>query len=54
MFGDIEPAADLPALVTFAQLYAASADGQTRLVERPKSLRPKLLGRIPAIPGLGG
>lgn len=52
MFGDIDPAMDRDALVEFAHLYAGSADGQTRLMERPKALRRKTLGRIPAMPGL--
>lgn len=54
MFGDIDPLADIPSLVAFARLYATSVDGQTRLVERPKPLRPKLLARIPAVAGPGG
>lgn len=50
LFGDIDPACDQPALIDFARLYAASADGQTRLMERPKALRRKTLARIPALP----
>lgn len=54
MFGDLDPAADREALIEFAHLYAAREDGQTRLMERPKPLRRKTLGRIPAMPGLAG
>lgn len=52
MFGDLDPAADRAALIEFAHIYAARADGQTRLMERPKALRRKTMGRIPAMPDL--
>lgn len=54
MFGDLDPLTDRDALAEFAELYAARADGQTRMMERPKPLRRKILGRIPAMPELSG
>ena len=47
MFGDIDPAENLDALVEFAQLYRAREDGMTRFNERPDALRGKCLARIP-------
>jgi predicted metal-binding protein len=48
LFGDIDPAEDLDALVEFAQLYRAREDGMTRFNERPDALRGKCLARIPS------
>ena len=50
MLAEIDPAEDRAALVELAQLYASKADGQTRLLERPKSIRRKIIARIPAQP----
>jgi len=52
MFGDLDPATDVPALAEFAHTYVARPDGQTRMLERPKLLRRKTMGRIPPMPGL--
>ncbi len=48
LFGDIDPAENLEALVTFARLYRAREDGMTRFNERPDALRGKCLARIPS------
>jgi predicted metal-binding protein len=48
MLAEIDPAEDRAALVELAQLYASKADGQTKLLERPKTIRRKIIGRIPA------
>lgn len=48
LFGDIDPAENLAALVEFARLYQAREDGMTRFNERPDALRGKCLARIPA------
>ena len=47
LFGDIDPVADVDALLEFAALYQARADGATRWAERPDAIRRKILGRIP-------
>lgn len=52
MFGDLDPATDCDALIEFAHTYVAREDGQTRMMERPKLLRRKTMGRIPAMPDL--
>ncbi len=49
LFGDIDPAEDLDALVEFAKLYRAREDGMTRFNERPDALRGKCLARIPSV-----
>ena len=46
LFGDLT-AADLPALITFAQLYAASPDGNFADARPLGALRSKALARIP-------
>lgn len=51
LFGDIEPS-DTDALVAFAQLYEASANGWTRCGERPSALATKTLARVPALNSL--
>jgi predicted metal-binding protein len=48
LFGDIEPDADIDALVAFAELYVGLPDGMTREGQRPAGLRGKTLARIPA------
>lgn len=48
LFGDIEPDADIDALVDFARLYAQRVDGMTREGERPRALAGKVLARVPA------
>lgn len=48
LFGDIEPDADIEALVMFAKLYGERPDGMTREAERPSGLGGKVLARIPA------
>lgn len=48
LFGDIEPDADIDALVAFAELYLGLPDGMTREAQRPAGLRGKTLARIPA------
>lgn len=48
LFGDIEDAADIGALVSFARLYRDRPDGLTRECERPTALGGKTLARIPA------
>ncbi len=48
LFGDIDPAEDLDALVAFARLYQAREDGMTGFRERPDALRGKCLARIPS------
>lgn len=48
LFGDIEPDADIEALVAFAKLYGERPDGMTREAERPRALGGKVLARIPA------
>lgn len=47
LFGDIDPDADVEALLEFAALYRARGDGATRWAERPGAIRRKILGRIP-------
>ncbi|MDY0871895.1 DUF1636 domain-containing protein [Dongia rigui] len=49
MLAEIDPAADLEPLVELAKLYAEKPDGQTKLLERPKAIRRKIIGRIPGI-----
>ncbi|MBN8952356.1 MULTISPECIES: DUF1636 domain-containing protein [unclassified Rhizobium] len=48
LFGDIEDATDIGALVAFARLYQDRPDGLTRESERPSALGGKTLARIPA------
>ena len=50
LFGDIDPEADVEALVAFAARYADSPDGWTRATDRPKALLHKTLARIPGFP----
>lgn len=52
LFGDIDPADDIDALVAFAQLYETSAHGWTRSGERPSALAGKTLARVPALSSL--
>ncbi len=48
LFGDIEDANDIDALISFARLYRDRPDGLTRESERPRALAGKTLARIPA------
>lgn len=50
MLAEVDPALDVEPLVALARLYAEKADGQTKLLERPKEIRRKIIGRIPAAP----
>jgi predicted metal-binding protein len=50
MLAEIDPAADLEPLVELAKLYVDKPDGQTKLLERPKAIRRKIIARVPAIP----
>ena len=53
LFGDIDPKADIDALVTFALQYQRSGNGLFRAVERPGKLARTALARIPALATLG-
>lgn len=50
MLAEIDPATDLEPLVELARLYAEKPDGQTKLLERPKAIRRKIIARVPAAP----
>jgi predicted metal-binding protein len=50
MLAEVEPATDLEPLLELARLYAEKPDGQTKLLERPKAIRRKIIGRIPGTP----
>ncbi len=52
LFGDIDPAHHVDAIVQFAKQYECSADGWTRSAERPSGLAGKTLARVPAITGI--
>ena len=47
LFGDIETAADLEALSSFARQYRASQSGWTSAADRPAALYTKTLARLP-------
>ncbi|WP_374656027.1 DUF1636 family protein [Dongia sp.] len=49
MLAEIDPATDLAPLLDLARLYAERSDGQTKLLERPKTIRRKIIGRIPGL-----
>ena len=49
MLAEIDPATDLEPLVELARLYAEKPDGQTKLLERPKAIRRKIIARVPAV-----
>lgn len=49
MLAEIDPATDRAGLIELADIYATKPDGQTKLLERPKSIRRKIIGRIPAL-----
>ncbi|WP_050603872.1 DUF1636 domain-containing protein [Ruegeria sp. 6PALISEP08] len=53
LFGDIETANDLTALVEFATQFGDSKDGWTSASDRPPALFAKTLSRIPAMPSQG-
>lgn len=48
LFGDIDPDADVDALVAFARQYAYLHDGWCTSVDRPGKLRTSTLARVPA------
>lgn len=48
LFGDIDPDADIDALVEFAKLYQRLEDGWCRKADRPGKLATATLARIPA------
>lgn len=48
LFGDIDPATDIEALVAFAKQYAYLHDGWCASVDRPGKLRTSTLARVPA------
>ena len=48
LFGDVDPAADIDALVDFATLYQRLEDGWCRAEDRPGKLAAATLARIPA------
>ncbi len=50
MLAEVDPATDLEPLVELARIYAEKPDGQTKLLERPKAIRRKIIGRIPGTP----
>ena len=52
LFGDIDPVADVGALLSFGLLYTRLADGWCSESDRPARLRGKTLARIPFIGGL--
>lgn len=49
LFGDIDPEADVAALVAFAVQYAGLADGWCSASSRPPALVNKTLARLPAL-----
>lgn len=49
MLAEVDPATDLEPLVELARLYVEKPDGQTKLLERPKAIRRKIIGRIPPL-----
>ena len=49
MLAEIDPVEDRAALLELAELYASKPDGQTKLLERPKSIRRKIIGRVPGV-----
>ena len=49
MLAEIDPATDVEPLVELARIYAEKPDGQTKLLERPKAIRRKIIGRIPGV-----
>jgi len=50
MLAEVDPATDIEPLVELAKIYAEKPDGQTKLLERPKAIRRKIIGRIPGTP----
>lgn len=49
LFGDIETAEDVEALVEFAHQYCNVVDGWTNATDRPRPLFAKTLSRLPRI-----
>jgi predicted metal-binding protein len=54
LFGDIDPARDVDALLAFGRQYRDLPDGWCNEGQRPVGLRGKTLARIPHIGGLAG
>jgi len=52
MLAEVDPATDMEPLLELARLYAEKPDGQTKLLERPKAIRRKIIARIPVPPTL--
>ena len=50
MLAEIDPPSDAEGLLELTRLYVASPDGQTKLLERPKAIRRKIIARVPAPP----
>lgn len=48
LFGDIDPAEDIGALLAFAEQYRGLADGWCSASNRPEGLSGKTLARVPA------
>ena len=49
LFGEIESAEDIAAIVAFSHQYQSSADGWTSATDRPAALYDKTLARMPAL-----
>ncbi|MEO0624266.1 MAG: DUF1636 domain-containing protein [Pseudomonadota bacterium] len=47
LFGDLDPARDVAAVIALAQLYAASPSGFMARDSRPESMQAGVLGRVP-------
>ncbi len=47
LLAEVDPVTDREALIELAELYAGKEDGQTKLLERPKSIRRKIVARVP-------
>ncbi len=52
LFGDIDPAEDVDALLAFARQYRGLPDGWCNEGQRPTGLRGKTLARVPPMGGL--
>ena len=48
LFGDIDPTADVEALIAIAEQFQQSGDGWAKSSERPDGLRRKTLARLPS------
>jgi predicted metal-binding protein len=54
VYGDIDPAEDLPDLIEAARRYAGAADGIVPWRERPARIRGRAVARIPPLPAAPG